>query len=94
MNVSGQHVLVLGSQRPWLEAIILEAGAKKITTVDYVKIKCYHPQIKTMVMEELRQQYLSDLYRPQFDSIVSFSSVEHSGLGRYGLHSSSIDHRE
>ncbi len=33
MNVTGLHVLVIGTERPWLEALILEAGARKVTTL-------------------------------------------------------------
>lgn len=33
MNITGQHVLVIGSENPWLEAMLLEAGAKKVTTL-------------------------------------------------------------
>ena len=33
MNVSGQHVLVIGTEVPWLEASILESGAEKVTTL-------------------------------------------------------------
>jgi hypothetical protein len=33
MNVTGQHVLVVGTEKPWLEALILEAGAGKVTTL-------------------------------------------------------------
>ena len=30
MDIKGKHVLVIGSQRPWLETLILEAGAGTI----------------------------------------------------------------
>ena len=33
MNITGQHVLVVGTEQPWLEALILEAGAKRVTTL-------------------------------------------------------------
>ena len=33
MNMKGQHVLVIGTENPWLEALILEAGARKVTTL-------------------------------------------------------------
>ena len=31
MDVPGKHVLVIGTQVPWIEAILLEMGVKKIT---------------------------------------------------------------
>ena len=33
MDLKDKHVLVIGSEQPWLEAMILEAGASKVTTL-------------------------------------------------------------
>jgi hypothetical protein len=33
MNMKGKHILVIGTENPWLEALILEAGAEKVTTL-------------------------------------------------------------
>ena len=33
MDVKGKHVLVIGTQIPWIEAILLEMGVKQITTL-------------------------------------------------------------
>ena len=33
MNLTGQHALVVGTEKPWLESLILEAGAVKVTTL-------------------------------------------------------------
>ena len=82
-EVRGGNVLVIGSQTPWIEAMLIELGAAKVTTVDYTPIENHHPQIETLTPEELSRRFLST---PDFsfDGIVTFSSVEHSGLGRYG----------
>ena len=45
VSVRGKHVLVIGSEVPWFEAILLSKGAKRITTFDYVKIESRHPQV-------------------------------------------------
>ena len=81
--VADGHILVIGSQIPWVEAILLELGVRKITTVDYTPIINEHPQIETLTPEELSDQYLNQSGR-EYDGIVTYSSVEHSGLGRYG----------
>jgi hypothetical protein len=39
---------VIGSQKPWIETILLNRGAKNITTFDYVKITSDHPQVSTL----------------------------------------------
>lgn len=81
MNLKDKHVLIVGSQSPWIELIALDKGAKKVTSVDYVKIVSEHPQIEVMTTYELNELYLKNEL-PDFDAMVSFSSLEHSGLGR------------
>ncbi|KAH7718840.1 Protein K06H6.1 [Aphelenchoides avenae] len=73
---------VIGSQTPWVEAYCLVNRAKHITTVDYQEIKIDHPQVSFMSVMELVNNR-NRLYEA-FDFIVTFSSLEHSGLGRYG----------
>ena len=82
MNVTGQSVLVIGSERPWVESLCLLAGASKVTTLEYGGIRSEHPDITTMTPSEMRRKVLKK--EINFDAIVSFSSIEHSGLGRYG----------
>lgn len=81
--VKGLHVMVIGSERPWLEAVLLAEGAARITTLEYGSITSHHPQVQTMLPSELRQKFLAGTFE-RFDAIATFSSVEHSGLGRYG----------
>ena len=82
-QVKNGHVLVMGSQTPWIEAILLELGAAKITTLEYAKIETDHEQINVLTPEEFRQAYIKGQL-PLFDAMVTYSSLEHSGLGRYG----------
>merc|ERR1719411_609564 len=82
-QVKDGHVLVIGSQNPWIEVILLEMGAAKITTLEYAAIQTDHPQISTITPEELRQAYIKGK-APTFDAMITYSSLEHSGLGRYG----------
>lgn len=80
---SRERVLVIGSERPWVECIILALGAKHVTTLEYGVIDSRHAQIDTMTPNEMRKKYAEGTL-PSFDAIVTYSSVEHSGLGRYG----------
>lgn len=82
-QVKDGHVLVIGSQTPWIEAILLYFGAAKITTLEYSKIVPEHPKLNVLTPKDLRNQVLSG-NPPAFDAMVTFSSLEHSGLGRYG----------
>lgn len=82
-GIKNGSVLVIGSEKPWVEACALAAGAKKVVTLEYGLINSKHPQIQTMTPEEYRAAYISQKLEP-FDVVVSYSSIEHSGLGRYG----------
>ena len=76
------NVLVIGSENPWVEACALQAGALRVTTLEYGRITSLHPQITTMTPGEMRGRYAE--LANWFDVVVTYSSVEHSGLGRYG----------
>ena len=81
----GGNILVIGSESPWIEAILFEKGAKHITVLDYGKITSKHPNITILSPDKLREKYLEGIFRNEankFDGMISFSSVEHSGLGR------------
>ncbi|XP_062613056.1 uncharacterized protein LOC134274836 isoform X2 [Saccostrea cucullata] len=82
-GIKGGRVLVIGSENPWVEACVLESGAKEVVTLEYGEIKSLHPQIKTYIPREFRMAFLNNTLG-EFDAVVTFSSVEHSGLGRYG----------
>jgi len=82
-GLAGGRVLVIGSENPWVEACVLEAGASSVVTLEYGKIRSEHPKIKTLIPLEFQRDFFNGQLG-LFDSIVTFSSVEHSGLGRYG----------
>ena len=82
-RVRGGNVLVVGSENPWIESCVLQAGASHITTLEYGAIESRHARISTLTPDQARIMYQQGTLGP-FDVIVSFSSVEHSGLGRYG----------
>ena len=44
-NVIGKNALVIGSETPWVEAILLAVGAKHVTTLEYNRIISTHPQV-------------------------------------------------
>ena len=75
--------MVIGSTFPWVESILLYLGASNITTLEYAEIDNTHPQLHPITFDTIKKSVLSGNV-PQFDSLVTFSSVEHSGLGRYG----------
>jgi hypothetical protein len=59
-------------------------GVAHITTLEYGSLpRNPHPQVSTMTPPELTQQVLAGK-APTFQGGVTHSSLEHSGLGRYG----------
>ncbi|XP_048778787.1 uncharacterized protein LOC125682335 [Ostrea edulis] len=82
-GIKNGRVLVIGSENPWLEATVLEKGAKEVVTLEYGRIESRHPKVKTMVPSEFSESFMNGSLG-LFDAVVTFSSVEHSGLGRYG----------
>ena len=82
-GIKNGRVLVVGSESPWVEAYVLNEGAKEVVTLEYGSIESKHPKIKTMIPSEFQKSFLNGSLG-LFDAVVTFSSVEHSGLGRYG----------
>ena len=81
--LSGKSVLVIGSENPWVEAACLAEGAAHVTTLEYGKISTDHPKLTTFTPAAFRAARRAARL-PRFGAVVTFSSVEHSGLGRYG----------
>ena len=78
-----KHVAVIGTQTPWAEALLLNLGASKVTTVEYRELVIADKRTTTITPYKLAEQFLSG-YGDPFDTVFTFSSLEHSGLGRYG----------
>ena len=76
VNLSGKTCLVLGSISPWVECLLLHFNAKCVTTLDYITPECNY-KINTLSMDNYNKEM-------KYDVIISFSSLEHDGLGRYG----------
>jgi len=82
IHTKNSSVLVMGSETPWVESCLLSLGARDVTTIEYGAINSTHPQVKTFTPDQVRadpKQFLE-----KYDAVVIISSVEHSGLGRYG----------
>lgn len=76
--IEGKSVLIIGSQEPCYEALALERGASSVTVVEYRKIESGCGKIRYITVDEFAEESI------QYDCALSISSVEHTGLGRYG----------
>ncbi|KAI8816567.1 uncharacterized protein EV422DRAFT_279048 [Fimicolochytrium jonesii] len=81
--IRGKRGLVIGSENPWLEALLLEYGARHISTLEFGEIKTDHPNIDTFTPKEFVSGILKETI-PKYDFVFTYSSLEHDGLGRYG----------
>jgi hypothetical protein len=75
---NGAKVLVVGSVSPWIEALLYEHGCSEILTLDLRKPRSEIVELRTLDYQEWESAGL------HVDALVSFSTVEHIGLGRYG----------
>ena len=80
--LKGADVAVVGSVTPWIEAIVHNHGASSITTVEHNVPECEadDDRFKTVHYDEFSKPDGKE----KFDVLVTYSSVEHAGLGRYG----------
>jgi hypothetical protein len=75
--------VVWGSELPWVEVLLARHGAKRVVTVEYGRIKVdEHPVISATTPSQFAAMMLT--HPRSFDFAVTYSSLEHSGLGRYG----------
>ncbi len=78
IKIRGKNALVIGSISPWIEVIMLSHDVSMVHTLEYHQLNCDHPLIRTYQNRAERD------FPKKFDLVCSFSSIEHSGLGRYG----------
>ncbi len=75
--LKGKEVAIIGSTVPWYEAVVLAYGGKP-TTVEYNFIEIEDTRVSYMSAQEMKN------HPKKFDVVLSISSFEHDGLGRYG----------
>jgi len=80
--VAGNVGIVWGSEKPWVEIILARAGARHILTVEYGEIVSTYPDMTVTTPAQFAAFMLTN--KREFDFGATFSSLEHSGLGRYG----------
>jgi len=81
--IRNKHVAVIGTAVPWAEAMLINLGVDKVTTVEYREILIEHPQVQVTTPYKLAEKFLI-CPADTFDTVFSYSSIEHVGLGRYG----------
>ena len=77
-NIMNKNVAVVGSETPWIEAILINLN-NTVTTIEYNVPDC---EYNNLVCKDFFNFFEKN--SNTFDAIITFSSIEHSGLGRYG----------
>jgi hypothetical protein len=74
-SVEGKSVLIFGSANPWYEAVMIENGAESVDVIEYSDRQSFDSRISYFKPGTVKNKY---------DVLISISSFEHDGLGRYG----------
>jgi len=81
--IEGKRVAVIGTQIAWGEAMLVNLGAGSVTTIEYANLVIEHQRVTTITPYHLAESFARGEAVP-FDTVFTYSSLEHSGLGRYG----------
>ncbi|AYV85177.1 MAG: FkbM family methyltransferase [Satyrvirus sp.] len=79
--VKGKNILIIGSVIPWYEAMSLNYGCKSCTIVEYQQRHTTCPDLRYITVGKFQEELEQGI---KYDVVVSISSLEHDGLGRYG----------
>jgi hypothetical protein len=74
--IKGKSVLITGSFRPFYEGFCIAQGASEIVVSEY--------NVPETNEDRVSYIHVDDLTDEKFDVVLSISSFEHDGLGRYG----------
>ncbi|MBF0398982.1 MAG: DUF268 domain-containing protein [Desulfobacterales bacterium] len=75
-SIENLDVVIIGSAKPYYEAYVAFRGGRP-TTIEYRPINSNIEKLKTYTPDQI---YCLDI---KFDAAISYSSLEHSGLGLY-----------
>lgn len=76
--------MVIGTVTPWIEAMSYELNASRIITLDYTRKYWHDPKLEWYHVNDYLEDALEGEILEQLDNAATFSSIEHSGLGRFG----------
>jgi len=86
-KINSSRIVVLGSSEPWIEALSFALNADSVVSVDYNYLSYGADVNKTRSIQTVSEEDFDEFYKNSansFDVAFSISSVDHSGLGRYG----------
>ena len=76
-NIRNKDIAIIGSITPWLESLLLNLG-NHVTTVEYHVPIANYENLVCISCQEFKNSTRT------FDCIISYSTIQHCGLGCYG----------
>ena len=81
-ELQGAHVLVVGSEQPWVEMIARNLGAEKIISLDYTRKKYTNAHFEWWHILDFLDFSADNKYIDHVDFAITYSTVQHAGLGK------------
>ena len=82
--IDSRSILVMSCLSLWAEALAYEIGASQITTLALTHRFWHEPKLVWHYLNDYLDILMKKRAIEQFDNAVSFSFIDHSGLGRFG----------
>lgn len=83
-EIDSKSMVIIGTVEPWLEALAYEMNASRIITLDYTRKYWHDRKLEWYHVNDFLENSLAAKVIENFDNAATFSSIEHSGLGRFG----------
>lgn len=83
-RIKDKSFLVVGTEYTWIEALALLFQAAQVTTLDYTHKRYERANMDWFHSYEFLKNSIEKGVIEQFSHAASYSSIEHTGLGRYG----------
>ena len=81
--IKGKRCLVIASQEPWQESLLIHYGARHVSTVELGEIDSRHPYNRIYTPADFAESHRRGTIQP-FDLVLITAWVQHTGLGRFG----------
>ena len=81
-KIENNQVMIIGSDTPWLEILAKDLGASNVITLEYYRKIYQDKTFKWWHMRDYLNYSITHTLTHYVDFAVSFSTIQHAGLGR------------
>ena len=83
-KIQSESIVIIGTIEPWIEALVYELEASRIVTLDYTRKTWHEKKLEWYHVNDYLEGVLKSRDTEEFTNAATYSSIEHSGLGRFG----------